>query len=212
MRLSPGSTLGPYEIVSTIGAGGMGEVYRARDTRLGRDVAIKVLPKSRAADDGAIARFEREAQAIAALSHPNILAIHDVGHDEDVVYTVSELLEGETVGQRLAEGPLPARKAKKSARKKTTAKAGRKKAARKKTATRKKSTRKATKKTTRKKSAGKPTSRKKASPKKSARKPAATRKASARKTSPSSGPAKGHETSYADLRRVALARALARVR
>jgi serine/threonine protein kinase len=111
LRLSPGSTLGPYEIVSPIGAGGMGEVYRARDTRLGRDVAIKVLPKSRAADEGAIARFEREARAIAALSHPNILAIHDVGHDEDVVYTVSELLEGETVGQRLAEGPLPARKA-----------------------------------------------------------------------------------------------------
>jgi serine/threonine protein kinase len=89
----------------------MGEVYRARDTRLGRDVAIKVLPKSRAADAGALARFEREAQAIAALSHPNILAIHDVGHHEEVVYTVSELLEGETVGQRLAEGPLPARKA-----------------------------------------------------------------------------------------------------
>jgi serine/threonine protein kinase len=111
VRLSQGSTLGPYEIVAPIGAGGMGEVYRARDTRLGRDVAIKVLPKGRGTDADALARFEREGQAIAALSHPNILAIHDVGHHEDVVYTVSELLEGETLGQRLASGPLPVRKA-----------------------------------------------------------------------------------------------------
>ena len=111
MRLSAGSKLGPYEIVSPIGAGGMGEVYRARDTRLGREVAIKVLPAGKGTDEKALARFEREAQAIAALSHPNVLAIHDYGHDDDVVYTVSELLEGETLGQRLASGALPLRKA-----------------------------------------------------------------------------------------------------
>jgi len=111
MPLAPGSRLGPYEIVGVIGAGGMGEVYRARDTRLGRDVAVKILPERFAARPETRARFEREARAVAALSHPNILALHDVGTDGDVAYTVTELLEGATLGQRLGEGALPARKA-----------------------------------------------------------------------------------------------------
>ena len=110
MNLSPGRTLGPYRIVSAIGAGGMGAVYRARDTRLNRDVAIKVLATHLAGDPAALARFEREVQAVAALSHPNILAIHDVGQDGGLTYAVMELLEGETLRQRLAEGPLPLRK------------------------------------------------------------------------------------------------------
>src|SRR6187401_533583 len=100
MSLSVGTRLGPYEIVSPLGAGGMGEVYRARDTRLNRDVAIKVLPTHLAADEMSRARFEREAHAIAALSHPNILAIHDVGHANEVVFAVTELLEGETLRER----------------------------------------------------------------------------------------------------------------
>jgi serine/threonine protein kinase len=109
--LSPGTTLGPYEIVGSLGAGGMGEVYRARDTRLQRDVAIKVLPGVSATDPERLARFEREAQAVAALSHPNILAIHDFGvallssgadaRPDQVVYAVTELLEGETLRERL---------------------------------------------------------------------------------------------------------------
>src|SRR5262245_1877090 len=89
----------------------MGEVYRARDTRLGRDVAIKVLPARFLADTEARARFDREARAIAALSHPNILAIHDFGEHEGVVYAVTELLEGETLAKRLESGPLPLRRA-----------------------------------------------------------------------------------------------------
>ena len=106
MSLKPGTRLGPYEIVSPLGAGGMGEVYRARDTRLHRDVAIKVLPPEMAADEAALARFEREALAVAALNHPNILALHDVGADHGISYAVTELLEGETLRQRLAqEGP-----------------------------------------------------------------------------------------------------------
>ncbi|HEV8610610.1 MAG TPA: protein kinase, partial [Thermoanaerobaculia bacterium] len=111
MTLSPGARLGPYEIVSPLGAGGMGEVYRARDTRLERAVAIKVLPARLAADADALARFEREARAVAALSHPNILAIHDFGSDGGVVYAVAELLEGATLRERLATGALPSRKA-----------------------------------------------------------------------------------------------------
>src|SRR4051812_4626269 len=101
MRLSAGTRLGPYEIVASIGAGGMGEVYRAIDTRLDRQVAMKVLPEKLANDPQALARFEREAKAVAALSHPNILGIHDFGCHLDVTYAVSELLEGETLGQRL---------------------------------------------------------------------------------------------------------------
>jgi eukaryotic-like serine/threonine-protein kinase len=101
------SRLGPYAIVAPLGAGGMGEVYRARDTRLEREVAIKVLPEPFAHDPHRLARFEREAKAVAALSHPNILGIHDYGTDGAVTYAVMELLEGETLRRRLSRGPLP---------------------------------------------------------------------------------------------------------
>ncbi|HEV8242144.1 MAG TPA: protein kinase [Thermoanaerobaculia bacterium] len=110
MSLLAGSRLGPYEIVSLLGAGGMGEVWRARDGRLGREVAVKVLPAHVADDPKALARFEREARAVAALSHPNVLALHDYGREDGLVYTVSELLEGETLRQRLRQGPIPVRK------------------------------------------------------------------------------------------------------
>jgi len=109
--LTPGSRLGPYEIVAPIGAGGMGEVYRARDTRLGRDVAIKVLPTEYASDPERLRRFEQEARAVAALDHPNILAIHDVGTHDGSPYLVTELLEGESLRDRLQAGPVPPRKA-----------------------------------------------------------------------------------------------------
>ena len=89
MSLSPGTRLGPYEVLSPLGTGGMGEVYRARDSRLDRDVAIKVLPERLARDPQALARFQREAKAVAALSHPNILAIHDFGTEGDITYAVS---------------------------------------------------------------------------------------------------------------------------
>jgi Tol biopolymer transport system component len=112
MSLAVGARLGPYEILAPIGAGGMGEVYRARDTKLDRDVAIKVLPTHLASDPEALARFEREAKAVAALSHPNILSIHDFGRDEasGVSYAAMELLEGGTLRERLASGSLPAKK------------------------------------------------------------------------------------------------------
>jgi len=110
MTLSAGTKLGPYEILSPLGAGGMGEVYRAKDTRLHRDVAIKVLPSRVAEDTDALARFEREAKAVAALSHPNILALHDVGRADGVAYAVTELLEGETLREALSTGPLSPRK------------------------------------------------------------------------------------------------------
>jgi hypothetical protein len=110
MTLGRGTRLGAYEIVAPIGAGGMGEVYRARDVRLDRDVAIKVLPAQLTDDPVALARFEREAKAVAALSHPAILAIFDFGSAADVAYAVTELLEGETLRARLASGPLPVRK------------------------------------------------------------------------------------------------------
>jgi eukaryotic-like serine/threonine-protein kinase len=109
--LSSGVRLGPYEVLSPLGAGGVGEVYRARDTRLGRDVAIKVLPESVAGDAHALARFEREARAVAALSHPNILALFDVGESNGVHFAVTELLEGETLRARVDRGPFPVRKA-----------------------------------------------------------------------------------------------------
>jgi eukaryotic-like serine/threonine-protein kinase len=96
MALSAGTRLGFYEILAPLGAGGMGEVYRARDKKLDRDVAIKVLPQSLASDPVALARFEREAKAVAALSHPNILAIHDLGESDGVTYAVTELLEDES--------------------------------------------------------------------------------------------------------------------
>src|SRR5262252_7803974 len=106
LTLAGGTRLGPYEILAPLGAGGMGEVYRARDTRLNRDVAIKVLPERLAADPDALARFEREAKAVAALSHPNILAIHDFGKQDDVAYAVTELLEGDTLRGKLDGGPV----------------------------------------------------------------------------------------------------------
>jgi len=111
MALSPGARLGPYEVQSAIGAGGMGEVYKARDPRLGRDVAIKVLPSAFSADPERLRRFEQEARAAAALNHPNILAVHDIGQHEGAPYIVSELLEGETLRERLKGGALPVRKA-----------------------------------------------------------------------------------------------------
>src|SRR5579863_9100935 len=110
MGLASGTKLGPYEIIDLLGAGGMGEVFRARDPRLGREVAIKVLPASFAADTERLRRFEQEARAVAALNHPNILAIHDIGTSEGAPYIVSELLDGESLRKRLAGGALPVRK------------------------------------------------------------------------------------------------------
>ncbi len=110
MTLVPGTKLGPYEIVAPLGAGGMGEVYRARDTRLGRDIAIKVLPASFSKDPERLHRFEQEARATSALNHPNILAIYDIGQSGDSPYVVSELLEGETMGERLRSGAVSQRK------------------------------------------------------------------------------------------------------
>jgi len=111
MALSTASKLGPYEIQSPLGAGGMGEVYRARDTRLGRDVAVKVLPASFSKDRDRMERFAQEARAAAALNHPNILSIFDIGTDNGAPYVVSELLEGETLRDRLKNGALSSRKA-----------------------------------------------------------------------------------------------------
>ncbi len=111
MTVSPGTRLGPYEILAPLGAGGMGEVYRARDTRLEREVAVKVLPEGLAGSSEALARFASEAKAVAALSHPNILALFDVGESDGVRYAVSELLEGETLRLAMARGPMPPRRA-----------------------------------------------------------------------------------------------------
>ena len=109
MSLTPRQKVGSYEIIGAIGAGGMGEVYRARDPRLARDVAIKVLPPSFSADADRLQRFEQEARAAAALNHPNILAVYDIGTSDGAPYVVSELLEGETL--RIPEAGLPLRKA-----------------------------------------------------------------------------------------------------
>src|SRR6202162_2451314 len=111
MPIAPGSRLGPYEVVALIGAGGMGEVYRAKDSRLGRDVAIKVLPASFSADPDRLRRFEQEARAAGILNHPNITAVHDIGTHEGAPYVVSELLEGETLRTALSGGKLSQRKA-----------------------------------------------------------------------------------------------------
>jgi eukaryotic-like serine/threonine-protein kinase len=111
MALTSGTKFGPYEIQSPIGAGGMGEVYRARDTRLGRDVALKILSESFARDPERLRRFEQEARAVAALNHPNILALYDIGSQNGSPYLVSELLEGQTLREMLADCPLPSRKA-----------------------------------------------------------------------------------------------------
>src|SRR6201982_1328487 len=111
MALTPGSKLGPYEIQSSLGAGGMGEVYRARDSRLKREVAVKVLPPALSLDADRLRRFEQEALATAALNHPNILAVFDIGTDQGSPYVISELLEGETLRERLRSGSIPVRKA-----------------------------------------------------------------------------------------------------
>src|SRR5580698_2793962 len=111
MALSPGTRLGPYEIIAALGAGGMGEVYRARDTRLGRDVAVKVLLSSPSQDQDRLRRFEQEARAAGALNHPNIVALYDVGTYDGAPYLVTELLEGATLRDRLRDGGLPPRKA-----------------------------------------------------------------------------------------------------
>ncbi len=111
MALTPGTRLGPYEIIAPLGAGGMGEVYRARDPRLGREVAIKVLPASFCADLDRLRRFEQEARAASALNHPSILAVYDIGTHEGAPYLVTELLEGSTLRDRLSGGPFSARKA-----------------------------------------------------------------------------------------------------
>src|SRR5262245_3627879 len=109
--LAPRTQLGPYRILAPLGAGGMGEVFKARDEKLDRDVALKVLPARLQSDAEALARFEREVKAVAALSHPNILAIHDFGQSEGRRYAVMELLEGETLRELLERGPLSAAKA-----------------------------------------------------------------------------------------------------
>src|SRR3982074_2145340 len=112
MSLPPGARLGPYEVVTLVGSGGMGEVYRARDPRLGRDVAIKVLPAAFSADPDRLRRFEQEARAAAALNHPNILAVHGFSTTEEhAPYLVTELLEGQTLRERLQQGEIPIRKA-----------------------------------------------------------------------------------------------------
>ena len=111
MALRPGTNVGPYRIDAPLGAGGMGEVYRTWDTRLKRAVALKVISSGTAMDAEQRARFEREARAVASLNHPNVLAVHDLGTVEDTPYVVFELLEGETLKERLARGALPARKA-----------------------------------------------------------------------------------------------------
>src|SRR5262245_8258496 len=107
MPLATGSLLGPYEILAPLGAVGMGEVYRARDTRLGRDVAVKVLPDGVAATPERRQRLEREARAISSLNRPHICVLHDVGREGDTDYIVMELVEGETLAHRLERGPLP---------------------------------------------------------------------------------------------------------
>ena len=111
MALQPGEQVGPSEILEPLGRGGMGEVYRARDTRLRREVALKMLPDASAHDADSLRRFDRETHAVAALNHPNILAIHDTGSYRAVPYAVTELLQGETLAERLRSGPLHPQKA-----------------------------------------------------------------------------------------------------
>ena len=115
MPLLPGTRLGPYEILSLVGAGGMGEVYKARDTRLDRTVAIKILPDTLAADPQFRERFDREARAISQLDHPHICALYDVGEQDGTAFLVMQYLEGETLADRLAKGALPLDQALKTA-------------------------------------------------------------------------------------------------
>src|SRR5215510_11003824 len=105
--LAPGRRLGPYEVLAALGSGGMGEVYRARDTRLGRDVAVKVLPQHLSANPDVRARFEREAKTVSAFNHPHICTLFDVGREDGIDYLVMELVEGETLAHRLEKGALP---------------------------------------------------------------------------------------------------------
>ena len=107
LTLAPGARLGPYEILAALGAGGMGEVYRARDTKLHRDVAIKVLLPAVANDPDRLVRFSREAQVLASLNHPNIAAIYGIEESSGVTALVMELVEGEDLSQRIARGPIP---------------------------------------------------------------------------------------------------------
>src|SRR5437762_6537291 len=107
MTLTPGSRLGPYEILSALGAGGMGEVYRARDPRLGRDVALKILPESLSVNTDRLARFRREAQLLASLNHPHISAIYGIEEAGQTLCLVLELVDGESLDKRIARGPLP---------------------------------------------------------------------------------------------------------
>jgi len=107
MALSPGIRLGPYEILALLGTGGMGEVYRARDTRLERTVALKILPAELSNDPVRKQRFEREAKTISSLNHPHICVLHDIGHQDGIDYLVMECVEGETLAKRLENGPLP---------------------------------------------------------------------------------------------------------
>jgi eukaryotic-like serine/threonine-protein kinase len=111
MTLAAATKLGPYEIIGPLGAGGMGEVYVARDPRLGRNVAVKILPESFAIDSERLRRFEQEARSVAALNHPNILSVHDIGAERGIHYIVTELLEGETLRGKLAGNVLPPRRA-----------------------------------------------------------------------------------------------------
>ena len=104
MSLNAGAKLGPYEVVGPLGAGGMGEVYRAKDTRLGRDVAVKILPADIGKDALRKQRFEREAKTISSLNHPNICTLHDIGSQDGVDYLVMECVEGETLAKRLEKG------------------------------------------------------------------------------------------------------------
>src|SRR3981189_3927676 len=107
MALTSGTRLGPYEILAPLGAGGMGEVYRARDTRLERKVAIKILPSHLSENPILMQRFEREAKAISSLNHPHICVLYDMGHQDGTDYLVMECVEGETLAKRLEKGPLP---------------------------------------------------------------------------------------------------------
>src|SRR5258708_22765949 len=110
MTIAPGSRLGPYEVVSPLGAGGMGEVWKARDPRLGREVAIKVLPDDLSADPERLKRFEREARAASALNHPNIVTIHEIGEADGYSYLVMERIEGQTLREPMLDGPLTPRR------------------------------------------------------------------------------------------------------
>lgn len=111
MPFAPGTRFGPYEIISTLGAGGMGEVYRARDTRLGREVAIKILPTELSSSQDRLNRFEQEAYSASSLNHPNIITIHDIGSEDSTRYIAMELVDGKTLRELISTGPIASRKA-----------------------------------------------------------------------------------------------------